>query len=70
MSLRDEMTDKVRELIELDALTAWRLSDALVPLVERAVRKAAIAGWAAHVFCERGDKDYKTTEEIVADILK
>lgn len=49
---------------------AYADRDALMPLVERAVREAAIAGWAAGVFCERGDKDYKTTDEIVARVME
>lgn len=58
----DEISDEAREYW-------YRLAGALLPIIERAVREAAIAGWAARVFSERG-QDYESTDAIVARVME
>lgn len=64
MSVRDE----IAEMLYGDAwnsVRAQREVASIMPIVERVAREAAIASWAACVFCERGDKDYESTDDIV-----
>lgn len=44
MSVRDEIVDAAREHLSIDALTACGLSGALLPIVERVAKYAAVAG--------------------------